>query len=285
MKCIVSDLDGTLLSTHKHISKGNLEALNEARNRGIEVMFATGREYQSVRQIMDHYGLDAEVILMNGAQHRDNKGNIIRSIGLLPHAWQAVIALARQYDIGALIYFEDVTYAFTGLVDLKTRMIRRFASFIQRDPSLVRQLVNEGFWLKLPLLPDYDAIASIPQQILKIEFFDFPEGQFEEMLQALDRIPDLSIVPYGTHSMEITSHYAQKGIMLEEVMALKGYDKEDVMVIGDGLNDISMFERFPHSVAMGNAIDIVKDKAHHCTLTNEEDGVAYAIRNIAFTKR
>ena len=64
--------------------------------------------------------------------------------------------------------------------------------------------------------------------------------------------------------------------ILEMVHLLKG-DEKDIVVFGDGLNDISMIEYAGIGVAMGNAQDIVKEKADFITKSNAEDGVANAI--------
>lgn len=58
-----------------------------------------------------------------------------------------------------------------------------------------------------------------------------------------------------------------------------GYRKEEVMVLGDSLNDLSMFQAgFGAAVAMGNAHEKILEVAGYITKTNDEDGAAFAMR-------
>lgn len=71
-----------------------------------------------------------------------------------------------------------------------------------------------------------------------------------------------------------------KGI-LEMVHLLKGNEK-DIVVFGDGLNDISMIDQAPLGIAMGNAIDEVKAVANFITKRNDDDGIEYACRHFGW---
>ena len=56
-----------------------------------------------------------------------------------------------------------------------------------------------------------------------------------------------------------------------------GYKREEIMAFGDGQNDKSMIEYAGLGVAMGNALEEVKEVADLITLTNEEDGVSHMV--------
>ena len=80
--------------------------------------------------------------------------------------------------------------------------------------------------------------------------------------------------------MEITSVNAQKGIAVEQYATSKGISMDQVMVVGDNYNDLSMMERAGRAVAMGNAPDAIKAACTHVTATNEHDGVGIAIQEV-----
>ena len=61
-----------------------------------------------------------------------------------------------------------------------------------------------------------------------------------------------------------------------------GGNEEDVVVFGDGHNDISMVKQAPISIAMGNAIDKLKEHATFITKSNKEDGIEYACRHFGW---
>lgn len=281
MKCIVSDLDGTLLSMNKNISDENMKAIRLAQAKGIEFMIATGREYSSAKAIMDTYGIEADTVLMNGAQHRDHEGNIRKNIALPHSAWHAIYGLLNKHNVGAILNYATQSFAISGDMDLQERLAKRFQHLPEKENKILTELLSEGYWQTLIELHSLHDLKAVGEEILKIEAFGFEGNAFENLLQDLTQIPQLSIIPYGSHSMEITFESAQKGIMLERVLADKGYHPDEVMVLGDGLNDVSMFERFHYSIAMENAIQQVKDSANYVTRKNEEHGVAHAIYKYA----
>ena len=71
--------------------------------------------------------------------------------------------------------------------------------------------------------------------------------------EALKSLPGLAVSSSGAGNLEITNINAQKGIAVEQYAKSKGISMENVMVIGDNYNDLSMMERAGRSVAMGNA--------------------------------
>ena len=82
IKLIASDMDGTLINSSHEISSRNLNAIRRAQESGIEFAIATGRDYSMVKPFLDKYQLKCEAIVMNGAEYRDCKGEVIESIGI-----------------------------------------------------------------------------------------------------------------------------------------------------------------------------------------------------------
>lgn len=81
--------------------------------------------------------------------------------------------------------------------------------------------------------------------------------------------------------LEMLDRRVDKGAGVQALAETLGIDREEVMAIGDQENDIAMLEYAGIGVAMGNAIDSVKNVAQVVTKTNEEHGVAVAIRQYA----
>ena len=74
IKCIVCDLDGTLIKTDDTIEKHTFKKLKECMDKGIEFIIATGRDINMVVDFLEHYDLDCDLILNNGTQYRDKEG-------------------------------------------------------------------------------------------------------------------------------------------------------------------------------------------------------------------
>ena len=73
---------------------------------------------------------------------------------------------------------------------------------------------------------------------------------------------------------------SNKGIAVKKMLEILNIKKEEAIAIGDDNNDLSMFEQVGYKVAMGNAINIVKEKADEITLSNDEDGVAVFLEKL-----
>lgn len=104
----------------------------------------------------------------------------------------------------------------------------------------------------------------------------------EVLRKELMAIPELSISSSVYNNLEVNAKGADKGAALLWLADYLGIDREETMSFGDGENDIPMIKAAGIGVAMGNALDTVKAAADTVTLTNDEDGVAAAIRKFIF---
>ena len=93
----------------------------------------------------------------------------------------------------------------------------------------------------------------------------------------LKKRQDITVTSSATWNIEITDRQANKGAMLEQIAEYYGWSKEEVLVFGDGNNDISMFEKFPHSRAVKNAVESLKKNAEKVIESNRDDAVAQEV--------
>lgn len=279
IKLIVSDLDGTLLSSRKGITSETIQAIEEAKAAGIEFMMATGREYKSVKAIQQVHNLICDMVLMNGAQYRHRDGSILESISLDALQAAQIINTLLEEKPGLLCHSDMHSYAMEAA--FQKRWIHHLGSALRLDESALQELSKEEFLSSIIVLESTKQLLENKELYCKIEAFDFSDGIFAQVHEKLKVIADVEVIAYGQRSMEITHRQAQKGLMLERVIQQKGYQKDEVMVLGDGWNDVSMFERFPVSVAMGNALPEIQAYAAYITKHHDENGVAHAIRRYA----
>lgn len=106
--------------------------------------------------------------------------------------------------------------------------------------------------------------------------FDFYFADTAERDRVAADLGELCLVnPHGPHpSADVTVVGADKGDAVRGVAAALGVALEDTYAFGDGINDLSMIKAAGHGVAMGNAVDEVKDAAEFVTTDINEDGVA-----------
>ena len=131
--------------------------------------------------------------------------------------------------------------------------------------------------MKLKKIGDLDDFINSSIDIIKVEAFNNDVSLIEKAKEKLQEIDGIAYLSSFDDNIEVTDKAAQKGLILENVIEELGYSKDEVMVLGDGLNDITLFERFKYSFAPGNANETIKAMAYQVVGACEEDGVSQAI--------
>ena len=131
--------------------------------------------------------------------------------------------------------------------------------------------------MKLKKIGDLDDFINSSIDIIKVEAFNNDVSLIEKAKEKLQEIEGIAYLSSFDDNIEVTDKAAQKGLILENVIEELGYSKDEVMVLGDGLNDITLFERFKYSFAPGNANETIKAMAYQVVGACEEDGVSQAI--------
>jgi Cof subfamily protein (haloacid dehalogenase superfamily) len=289
IKLIVSDLDGTLLKRYKSISKANVDAMTQAQSKGIKVALATGRGFDSTKQFIKTLKLDqfeGFLIVNNGQRIIDAKTlqqqtNAKVSIELAKKAMRFAktnnLQLILDGDEGLAFYSPKELELYRDIYRVLIRILPYFRVILGRIHifSLFGFLKNQPVKIlrhedDISVLYDKIGLAHAKKQLdlheaeLKTHFSD----EFEVMRVSPNWL-DLS--PKG-----ITKHF---GIV--QVMKRLNIEEDEVMVLGDSENDISMLKAFKYSFAMGNAHEDIKSYANFIALSNQEDGVAHAIHQYA----
>lgn len=278
IKCIATDMDGTLLnSTAKKITDENRDAILKAQSQGIEVVITTGRSYDEVDYLLKQAGLECPVIGINGAEIRDTAGAITATNPLHKQEAEQIAAKLLENEV----YFE--VYTNKG----------KFSSDPEKSISVILDIVlsansnadydetvefAEKRATTIHFINDYSELFEDNQcKIYKFLAFSFEANKLSEVSKELKEITDVIVSSSGHENLEITHKLAQKGSALEKFVKEKGVSLSETMAIGDNFNDVSMFERVGRSVAMGNAVELIKAQCDFVTDTNDDSGVAKAI--------
>ena len=279
VKMVVSDMDGTLLSRKTGISPGNLEAIHELEEKGIEFVIASGRDYRGVYSILDDYHLKCEAILGNGSQYVAREGAILLSCYMKKAVVKAVVEVFKSRQIPYMIFATDGFYTGYEPSFVRDRFINRSKSRFGTKEAEFEKNGKQRFMPcnHLQKIDDFDQFLSGGRDIIKVEGFSGVQ-EMEEAKKSLEHIEGISFLSSFEDNVEVTDKGAQKGYILEKVSAMRGLSRDEVMVIGDGMNDLSLFERFPNSYAPANACDKIKELAGTIVSSNEEDGFAQAVR-------
>ncbi|MCD7892639.1 MAG: HAD-IIB family hydrolase [Erysipelotrichaceae bacterium] len=113
--------------------------------------------------------------------------------------------------------------------------------------------------------------------IIKVEGFDMTEERILKIKDDLKDIDDIYVSSSFRNNIEVTDIDATKGAIIKLVAKKLNIKENEVMVIGDGLNDLTMFEMFDNSVAVENSEEIIKKLAKYHVASVDNDGVGEAI--------
>jgi Cof subfamily protein (haloacid dehalogenase superfamily) len=282
IKCIASDMDGTLLNSNQQISEQNKEAILKAQAQGIEFVVATGRSYEEATYVLAQAGLTCPVICVNGAEVRSKEGDVLSATPIDKHLAGEVASRLHEKDV----YFEVYTNRGAFTMDADKAISILVDIIMSANPEVNRVEITEAAGARIRdglihTIEDYELLfADENYQIYKLLAFSFEADRLESANQSLSELKGLAVSTSGHDNLEITNEQAQKGIALESFVSAKGIDLAETMAVGDNYNDVSMFEKAGRSVAMGNADDYIKSLCDVVTETNEESGVAKAILEV-----
>jgi len=282
IKCIATDMDGTLLNTMQQVSAENREAILQAQAKGIEVVVATGRSYQEAVYALADAGISCPAICANGAEVRSKDGEII-SATPIPKTLAREVA-AKLNKIG--VYYEVYTNEGAYTIDADKAVSIMIDIVTSANPEVKPEdvayeagaRVRDGL---IRTVEDYEVVFSDGSlQIYKLLVFSFDFDKLEIARESISDLEEITVTKSGDENLEITHKKAQKGIALEAFTAIRGISLAETMAIGDNFNDVSMFERVGKAVAMGNASYEIKALCDEVTDTNENSGVGKAILSV-----
>ena len=282
IKIIASDMDGTLLNSDHKISNENLKAIREAQEKGIHFAIATGRDYLDVEPVLKEHNLKCECIVSNGAEYRDCDGNIIESINIDKNSLREILKIMDEFNIKAELFTNDGIYTpNTREEALKgtAYMMQTFSGIESFEECLEYAKKDERF-IRLKYIEDFEEFFEGTIEVRKIFAFYSDIDALNKARVEIEKISGLAVSSSFIDNIEITNENAQKGLILAKVAKKMGIAKDEVMIMGDSFNDYSMFTEFTETVAMENAIPEVKEIAKYITDTNNNDGVAKAIRKV-----
>lgn len=283
IKLIASDMDGTLLNNYHDIDKETVEAIKKAEEAGITFAISTGREYDSVKDILEKHNIKAQCILSNGAEYRDEDGNILEVININHERAKKIIDILNEYKLSARIFTNKGVFTTSTREEALQEVIFRTLSFNKGMTEEEAREISEksAFFTCLKYIDDINKFFEEGIEVRKFVAFHKDIDFINKVKKKIaEEVKSLNITSSFADNIEITDEKAQKGIILEKVATKMGLKRKEVMILGDSFNDYSMFEIFEETVAMKNAIPEVIEIAKYVTDANDKLGVAKAICHV-----
>ena len=274
VRLIAMDIDGTLLDSRHELPAANREAIVEAHARGIEIMLVTGRRFDFAKLISEQLPCELTLVVNNGALIKSKMGEThLRH--LLPRALaREVLAATADFRTGAAVVFDRVRerQLVFERIDWKDPVS---GGYYQRNREFIAECV-----------PLEDSLDEDPIQVMFV-------GSVARMraahlaLKSMQRANDFStaLTEYEQRDLsilDVIERGCSKGAALAEWARRRGIRREELMAIGDNWNDRDMLEFAGLPVLMANSAAELKGLGWAVTLSNDEAGVAAAIRAHAF---
>jgi len=269
-KMVCIDMDGTLLGKGKKISEENKKAIKRVYEKGVEIVVTTGRIYNNAEYYSHILGVKSPVIAANGAIVRDKINDRVIYENPMSHLdCLKLIDLLFEMNMFFHFYTTDRIYSNSFLTEIGTKVYMNKQVGYDNLKINYHIIKEKNKWKELfennkNQINKCIAISLNPKKVIK----------FKEKLKNITGVVHFAS---GSRSIEINNAGVSKGNAVKVLADYYGIKREDILAIGDNENDLSMIEYAGLGVAMGNAIDSVKDVADYITSSNIEDGVAKAL--------
>jgi len=259
IRLVAMDLDDTLLRDDWTVSPRAMQAIRAAQKQGVKITIATGRMALSAKPYVEQLGVDIPVITYHGAL----VSQVLSGEILFRRAIPSQLAWEMVQDIAARGFYAQVYLRERVVVPKATEWTQEYAKIAKVE-------IEEVDLEKV--------LAAEPEGVEKILAID-EEPKLDSLAPALiERYGrEIHFTKSKPFFLEMTEISVNKGVALAALAERFGIAREEVMAIGDSLNDLEMIRYAGLGVAMGNARPEVRKVADVITATNQEDGVAQAI--------
>jgi Cof subfamily protein (haloacid dehalogenase superfamily) len=257
---VISDVDGTLVTTKKVLTERSRDAVLRLNAHGIAFTIISSRPPIGLRMLVEPLALRLPMGAYNGGALVMPDMTVLEQRLLPPEAALEAIAVLRSFGVAIWIFsgnrwlVKDATGAY---VDWEARTIHV-------QPTVVERLEDH-----------LDAVAKIVGVSDHFERLDACEPAARRTLGH-----SASVARSQPYFLDVTSAGTDKGNVVAELAQRLGIPVAEIATIGDMENDVAMFKKSGFSIAMGNASPEVKGLADAVTLSNDENGFANAVEHL-----
>ena len=271
IRLLAIDIDGTLLDSRGRLPDAHRDVLVEAVARGIDVALVTGRSFHFTQPIADLLPIPLMLVVNNGAVGKRKNGETeIRNL-LSADAARVVLAETRHLEDCVAVVFDrpDERQIVFERMDWSQPNRR---SYYEKNKAFIAQTSA----------PLSDVLVEDPIQVM----FNGPVRPMRALVDALRALPvadqiSVAITEYEPRDfslVDVNAGGCSKGTTLARWAASRNIVPAEVMAVGDNLNDIEMLDFAGTAVVMGNATDALKSRGYQLTASNDQNGLAVAIR-------
>ena len=262
-RLICIDIDGTLLNDAKEVLPEVKKAVKRQCEKGRKIALVSGRMPCAVEQVEKQLETDC-IKVCNAGTFMIMDGVCVKEEVMSTHLMRRLYTdIAWKYHVPLWVF-----QGYKWYVTRTDSFVEKEADIIKSRPEVVELYELAENWDKAGMKPNKFLIAAEEEKTVGIQ---------TELNRWKDRVFD--VARSSANYLEIFPKNVDKGKAVVSLCALLNIGTENVVAIGDHELDIPMIETAGIGIAMGNAIQALKEKADFVTLTNNEAGVAYALNN------
>ena len=263
IKLLALDLDGTCLNWSNKITLKTMAALKKAAQQGVEIVFITGRSYASMPYQLKKESFFRYIISSNGAVIIDRSENKVIFHSYIPlDTALSVLKRAREMRLGLTAHIDNKHV----LEGTKLKLLGKF--LYGKDSNNAIQVTNI-----------IQHLEEKRERIEEIHLFYFCKNKRKMANMLCREFPQLHS-PQGHFYVEMVTGETTKGNALLWLEQKLGITKQEIACVGDGENDIPMFEQAGVCYAVENAKKCLKHLADYIVPSNDKDGVADVIKRV-----
>ncbi len=285
-KLVAIDLDGTMLNSYGIVTQNTKEVIKKVQEKGIEVIIASGRPIDSIKTIAKEIESENYFISGNGAILYDIKKDEI--------IYENILKKAKTLDIIKICEENSIYYNIYTEKEILAKSLNYNVLYYYKE-NLDKEEKNKTH---IKIVEDlYKYLEERNEKIIKITICDNNKSIFNSILKKLKTIDDIEvlevshmsrkIIRQGTEEVPIEYFYTEisaKNVdkwyaiqMLAEKLNIK---KEEIVAIGDNVNDEKMIKEAGLGIAMGQSSPKITKISNYITNNNNEEGVANALKHI-----
>lgn len=264
IRLVAVDLDDTLLDSGGTISPRTLETIAACRRAGVTVTIASGRMFCSLVPFADRIGDNLPIIAYNGGLVRESRtGHTLCHRPIDETLAAEVLALCRDRRWYVQTYLDDRLYV-ESRDDDRARAYEKLA-------DITAVPLGDAYWdlrgepTKMLLIDDAERMAAIAAEMRE---------RFRGRLSLPRSKPGF---------LEVVDRGVDKGRALAFLADRMGLNREEVMAVGDGENDVAMLHWAGLGVAVANGAALALEKADVVTASNDDEGLAQALERYVLT--
>lgn len=261
IKAVFIDIDETLTNSQREVTEKTKLEIKKCVENGVKIILSSGRSRREAMDFQEQIGTSPYIVSSNGASAYDAENGVeIYNERIDPQMVLQLIKYSRENGYRIKLNYKDLlvmneaAYPDEKDKEVSYEELERVAV----EEQVVQCVITSTDFEKMRVFRDY-----IKNECVWIA-----------VANESKRFKNSDLKPSRNYYCDVASVKVSKGNAVKAVCEYFEIKPEEIVTIGDGENDLSMFELTPNSVAMGNSLPEIKEKANYVTASNDEDGVA-----------